>query len=143
MQNYPVEDWLATDALFSDYDLSAISALAHQLQPQKVRSDTIRLSMTFLILLLLEMMMHYLKLALYTFEVFFSFFIFYYTGFSALQRLTRWKPPTLSLGMAHPSVLKRLTTLLSRYPPTQLMFAFFSLQCDSDSCPLQRFQITF
>ncbi|XP_024375007.1 insulin-degrading enzyme-like 1, peroxisomal isoform X1 [Physcomitrium patens] len=37
MQNYPVEDWLATDALFSDYDLSAISALAHQLQPQKVR----------------------------------------------------------------------------------------------------------
>ncbi|KAG0597423.1 hypothetical protein M758_UG337100 [Ceratodon purpureus] len=37
MQNYPVQDWLATDALFSDFDMETISALALQLQPQQVR----------------------------------------------------------------------------------------------------------
>jgi hypothetical protein len=37
VQNYPVQDWLATDALFSDFDMDAISALAHQLKPHQVR----------------------------------------------------------------------------------------------------------
>uniref|UniRef100_A0A7I4B9I0 Insulin-degrading enzyme-like 1, peroxisomal n=1 Tax=Physcomitrium patens TaxID=3218 RepID=A0A7I4B9I0_PHYPA len=34
---YPVEDWLATDALFAEFDRNTISALANQLKPQHVR----------------------------------------------------------------------------------------------------------
>lgn len=38
-QIYPVEDWLATDALFAEFDRNTISALANQLKPQHVRSE--------------------------------------------------------------------------------------------------------
>ena len=36
-QTYPPEDWLATNALVSDFDAEVISAFAHELQPQHVR----------------------------------------------------------------------------------------------------------